>query len=142
MKRFAVLAISGFVTVIGTSGCGGDKTQMLNLVGRSAGNTSLNGTASAGDRISISEQLTRNGQPYGTDRGICTANTETTANCAVTLMLPGGTVVVQGPVNLSAKKSTLAVSEGTGKYLETSGVADVDNSQGNETRLTLHLKPY
>lgn len=140
MKRFAVLALSGLAAV-GVSACG-NKTQPLTLVGHSTGSSSLTGPVSTGDQIKISEQLTRNGQPYGTDSGGCIADTQRTAYCSVTLKLPGGTVDLNGHANLTSKTNMLTVGQGTGKYLRTSGFAQVANTQANDTQLTVHLEPY
>lgn len=140
-KRFVVLAVSGLVTAIGMSACGKRTEMTLNLVGHSStSSSSLSRLVSAGDQISIREQLTRDGQPYGSDNGRCIADTNATAICTRTLNLPGGTVVLQGRVKVSAPASSLHVGEGTGKYLRTSGFAEVATSQGNETRLAVHLK--
>jgi hypothetical protein len=141
-SRFVVLAVSGSMAAIGISACAKKAEPTLHLLAHSMGNSSLSDLRSAGDQLSFHEQLTRNGQSYGTDDGGCIADTDTTANCALTLSLPGGTIVLQGRVRVASDTTMLHVSQGTGKYVETSGVADAHQHAGNERQLTLHLKPY
>ena len=139
MKRVVVLAMAGLLGSIGFSACGKKHETTLNLVGHPNGSSSLAGLTSVGDEMSIHEQLTRAGQPYGNGDGGCIADTSTTANCALTLKLPGGTAVFQGRVNVRSQTLTLPIGQGTGKYLDNSGFMELDNGQGNETKLTIRL---
>jgi hypothetical protein len=99
-----------------------------------------------GDRFVFGDELSRNGERIGEDGGECVithveSETSQTANCVVTLSLPGGQITVQGLVTFTADQApfTVAVTGGTGRYRDADGEATVETVSDTEDRLIIHL---
>jgi hypothetical protein len=107
---------------------------------------------SLGDQQVFSDDLSarKGASTLGTDGGVCTIVRVTdakkfagTAQCVVTLSLPGGQIALQGLVTFTGddlpEPFDIAVTGGTGDYRDASGQATVEELNDTDANLTLHL---
>lgn len=91
---------------------------------------------SAGDVLSFSNEVydEANANKVGTDNGWCIRTAAGKSwECFWTMMLDGGQITVEGPY-LDAGDSTMAITGGTGKYVNVRGemLLHARNAQGSE----------
>jgi hypothetical protein len=84
------------------------------------------GDLSSGDVVLFTDDLTTDGQKIGTDQGVCTVVTGTSAQCAATLILREGKVVIDGAFDVSEQQpNILAITGGTGAFHDADGTAEI-----------------
>lgn len=101
---------------------------------------------SLGDQFVFSNDLFRGGEKVGTDGGVGTIvrlqpMVAATIQFVATARLPGGQITVQGLVRFTDGPSTfrLAITGGTGRFRDASGVLIVEEVSETETHLTFRV---
>lgn len=104
----------------------------------------MSGPPSLGDQDAFNEPLSDQGDHLvGHSGGSCTVVSFTDgsgeANCAITLSLPGGEILLGGLQPLSPAPFTMAVIGGTGQYHDAGGQADVARRPDHRRDVLIHL---
>src|SRR4051812_4261973 len=99
---------------------------------------------SAGDVLTFANDVfdARDAAKVGTDQGYCIRVVKGASyECNWTTFLAGGQIVVEGPF-YDAKKSTLAIAGGTGRYRGARGTMDLESraADGSKFAFTFHIK--
>ena len=95
-----------------------------------------------GDQCVFSENLTRNGAPYGHNAIHCVVATTNDLVCTAAWMLPDGQITVAGDAgSTTGTRKLLPVLGGTGAYQDASGQVTIINTSSSTSTVTFHLLP-
>jgi len=130
------------------AGCGKHHPQTITLKATTVSLTCIPvpgqkpGPEVPGDQCVFSENLTRNGAPYGHNAIHCVVATTNDLVCTAAWMLPDGQITVAGDAgSTTGTRKLLPVLGGTGAYQDASGQVTIINTSSSTSTVTFHLLP-
>jgi hypothetical protein len=142
----AATAVTVGVVSVASAASTHDSHHTLHLVASGGEHSAQHGGGppALGAEDAFNEQLAdQSGNLVGHAGGNCTIVSFKDGNgealCSITLVLPGGDIVLGGLQPLSHDPFTMAVVGGTGNYDKASGAADVTVSPDRKRNVTVHL---
>jgi len=153
MRRAAALALALLVAVLAPAAAQAKRVTISVtsiLVSVKSTDVAPKGVVSRGDRKAyrnvLENAVAQFGKPkgatVGSDSGTLTFTSAHTARYSGTTRLPGGTLIVRGPVKVVGTTLEVAVVGGTGRYASARGTLAVgpgDKRALNVYRLVLHV---